>query len=62
LAKIKHGGYNGGFVHRYRDQVLMIETAWLWIFFVEGVITVCVEVLALFFMCHTPAQAKFLDV
>jgi hypothetical protein len=33
---------------------------WPWIFFVEGMITVCFGVIAIVFMAHTPAQAKFL--
>ena len=34
---------------------------WPWIFFVEGMITVCFRVIAILFMAHTPAQAKFLS-
>jgi MFS family permease len=34
---------------------------WPWIFFVEGMITVCFGVIAILFMAHTPAQAKFLS-
>lgn len=37
-----------------------IRKGWPWIFFIEGIITVCYGVCALFFMAHTPAQAKFL--
>lgn len=33
---------------------------WPWIFFVGGMITVCFGLIAIFFMAHTPAQAKFL--
>lgn len=33
---------------------------WPWIFFIEGLITVCFGVLALFFMPHTPSHAEFL--
>ena len=43
LAKIKLHGYKG----------------WPWIFFIEGAITVCFGITAMFFMPHTPAQAKF---
>ncbi len=43
LAKIDYHGYNG----------------WPWIFFIEGIITVCFSVLAFFFMPSTPADAKF---
>ncbi|KIW53594.1 hypothetical protein PV05_09151 [Exophiala xenobiotica] len=45
LSKISRGGYNG----------------WPWIFFVEGAITVAYGILTLFFLPHTPAQAKFLN-
>jgi hypothetical protein len=34
---------------------------WLWIFFTEGIITVCFGVIAILFMAHTPALAKFLS-
>ncbi len=34
---------------------------WPWIFFVEGAITVAYGILTLFFLPHTPAQAKFLN-
>ena len=33
---------------------------WPWIFFVEGIITVCFGILALFFMPHTPSHTTFL--
>ncbi|OAL17859.1 hypothetical protein AYO22_11203 [Fonsecaea multimorphosa] len=45
LSKISCGGYNG----------------WPWIFFVEGAITVAYGILTLFFLPHTPAQAKFFN-
>ena len=45
LAKIKHGGYN----------------RWPWIFFIEGIITVCFGVICFFFMPSTPADSKFLN-
>src|SRR4051795_12335747 len=34
---------------------------WPWIFFMEGMMTVCFGVIAILFMAHTPAQAKFLS-
>ena len=43
LAKIDYHGYNG----------------WPWIFFIEGIITVCFSALAFLFMPSTPADAKF---
>jgi sugar phosphate permease len=33
---------------------------WPWIFFIEGAMTVCFGILALFFMPHAPSQASFL--
>ena len=44
LAKIHTGGYKG----------------WPFIFFVEGGITVLFGILTIFFLPHTPAEAKFL--
>ena len=45
LAQIKFHGYN----------------RWPWIFFVEGAITVCFGILTIFFLPHTPMQAKCLN-
>jgi len=44
LAQIRFHGYN----------------RWPWIFFVEGAITVCFGILTIFFLPHTPMQAKCL--
>lgn len=46
LAEISSGGYNG----------------WPFIFFVEGAITVLFGILTMFFLPHTPSDAKFLTV
>lgn len=45
LAQIHYHGYNG----------------WPWIFFVEGAITVCVAIVAFFFLPNTPGAARFLS-
>ncbi|KAK4696229.1 hypothetical protein P7C71_g1651, partial [Lecanoromycetidae sp. Uapishka_2] len=44
LAEIRFHGYN----------------RWPWIFFVEGAVTVCFGILTVFFLPHTPKQAKCL--
>lgn len=42
---------------------LSADTAlgWPWIFFIEGIITVLFGLLSVFFMPHTPREAKFLS-
>lgn len=37
-----------------------VGPGWPWIFFIEGIITVCFGVVSAFFMPHTPREAKFL--
>lgn len=48
----------------WRSQLYVLlansATGWPWIFFIEGIITVCFGVLALCFMPHTPLHSKFL--
>ncbi len=60
LARIEYGGYNRGFSRLRMLAPINKCLGWPWIFFIEGIITVCVGLLAICFMPHTPKDAKFL--
>jgi MFS family permease len=59
LAKINTGGYDGQYRSGNVWLVTNMHTGWPWIFFIEGVITVCFGILCFLFMPNTPADAKF---
>jgi sugar phosphate permease len=59
LAKINTGGYDGPYRSGNVWLVTNMRTGWPWIFFIEGVITVCFGILCFVFMPNTPADAKF---
>jgi MFS family permease len=62
LSEIRHAGYNGiDFSRLFKAVINPVIIGWPWIFFIEGTITVCLGVLSLFFLPHTPGQARFLS-